>query len=69
MPANTTVLPPEIRDGLRAMMTRLGVAQAARYLQVSRPTLERAEGGLSVQRCTAVALKAAVAERGHAPAK
>ena len=63
MTANTTVLAPEVRDGLRAIMDKLGVAQAARYLEVSRPTLERAEGGMRVQRCTAKALRAKVEER------
>ena len=68
MTANTTVLAPEIRDGLQALMGKLGVAQAARFLEVSRPTLERAAGGLTVQRCTAKALRAKVEEREKASA-
>ena len=53
MTANTVIVPQATRDGLHSMMKSLGVARAAQILGVARQTLERAEGGLKVQRGTA----------------
>ena len=53
---NTHKLPPDQRKRLQAMIDRDGLEATRKALRISRHAMERAAGGLTIQRGTAALL-------------
>jgi len=66
MSKNTVIANKELRYGLTQMMGEKGIKRAAELLTVSRQTIERAAGGLTIQRGSELLLMQRMAERGRA---
>lgn len=66
MTSNTVTVPLDHQERLRALMGAKGIVRAAQILGVCRHTLERAAGGLTVQRGSASMLGQKIAERDKA---
>jgi hypothetical protein len=60
---NTEAIPDPQRAHANALMEKVGIEQARRFLGISRHALERAAGGLTVQKGTAFYLTAKLAQR------
>jgi hypothetical protein len=63
---NTVVIPTSNQERIRVLMKIKGVARSAELLGVCRHTLERAAGGLTVQRGSEALLAVKLAERDAA---
>jgi len=57
---STTILAPAEQARVRAIMTAHGIRRATAIVGVSRHAMERAAGGLTIQRGTAALLRAAL---------
>jgi len=60
---NCETLPSEQRQHASALMEAVGIEQARKFLGLSRHALERAAGGLTVQRGTVAYLTQQLAKR------
>jgi hypothetical protein len=64
MPANTCIANKELRYELLQMMGLKGIKRTAELLGMSRQTIERAAGGLTIQSGSELLLMKKMAERG-----
>lgn len=63
----TTILTPAERAAVTAIMRTHGIRRAHELLGVARHAMERAAGGLTIQRGTAALLHLALAELARQP--